>query len=225
MNIPETTLWGGVIGVLGTVTGVFVGSFVAAVQNWLKEKRDVRRIASILHEELFGQAQAVALAANFANAYNYVSFERKRPKMERLGFEVELPSDAIVYRSLAGQLYRLGRPAGALVACYAAIDEAKKQTLALPEKAPRKHDPTLKTDLKENYVILFWIRACALTADALEELGRLADRRGGHADPGAIPNLCKNLRNLVKGRGFHDNPTDPPEEHADDSKLTRVFSG
>lgn len=225
MVIPETTLWGGVIGVLGTVIGIFVGSFVTGIQNWLKEKREVGRIASILHQELFDQAQAVALSANFANAYNFVNFDRKRPRMERFGFEVDLPADPLVYRSLASHLYRLGPSAGTLVACYTAIEEAKKLTLALPEKASRRHDPTLKVDFKENHVIRAWIRASALTADALEEVGSLAEGPTGPDGPDAVSNLCKNLRNLVDGHGFHDNPIDPPEVKTNEARLTRVFFG
>jgi hypothetical protein len=82
MPIPEATLWGGLIGVVGTIAGILVGTVVNAFQAWLKEKREVRRLATILHQELFDQGQAVALSANFANHYNRIVLDPKRPRKD-----------------------------------------------------------------------------------------------------------------------------------------------
>jgi hypothetical protein len=98
-------------------------------------------------------------------------------------------------------------------------------TLALPEKIARRRDPTLRVDLKENLVIRAWMRACDLTAAALEEVGSLAEGPVEPEIPEAASNLCKNLRNLVHGCGFRENPIDPPRENADERPLIRVFTG
>jgi hypothetical protein len=64
----DSSVQGATIGVAGTLIGVIVAFLFAVVREWRLGQQDRTQIAHTLHQELFDQAQAVALCGSYANA-------------------------------------------------------------------------------------------------------------------------------------------------------------
>jgi hypothetical protein len=137
-------LLGAIVGVAGTIVGVIVAFLFSVGRDWLSTCRERRRVGTILYQELFDQAQAVALCASYVNAFNVISLEEKRSRIERINIDFHAPADPIVFAGLVDRLPLLGASAGTLVICYAAIQEAKRFANSLPEMP----SPTRRPDVR-----------------------------------------------------------------------------
>jgi hypothetical protein len=186
------------IGICGTLLGVIVSGVVAEWRERAKDRRDKYLIGTVIYQELWDQSQSVALCANYVNSFNRVDIGNELPRLSRYYLDHYLPAEPLVYRSLASRLHLLGRKAGTLVACYCAIEEAKRSTAKLPEISEQR-GPDLHADVRQNHAIMKWCRASQITAEALYELKDQVSGPDGPAGPAAQSNLIGNLRTLGSG--------------------------
>lgn len=205
----DPTVQGAAIGVVGTIVGVIIAFLFSAGRDWLRERRDRRRIGTILYQELFDQAQAVALCGSYVNAFNLISVEEKRSRIQRIHLDFHAPADPVVFEGLVDRLHIMGASAGALVICYAATTEAKRFAESLPDELPTI-GPDFRADMFESRTMQSWMRACVNIAHALDVLRPQVDGPSGSSGEKALTNLIQNLRHLSNGHTLRDNPTDDP---------------
>ena len=199
------------IGIGGTLLGVTVGALSTGFREWRRERRERYLIGTVIYQELWDQAQAVAICANHAISFNQLErISTEAEKLTHLGrnyLDHEIPAEPVVFRAFAGRLHMLGPHAGTLLTCYAAIEEAKRSTTKLPLVAS-VGVLDAQAQATEIYVIRSWARASRMTAEALDALQHQVRGPDGSQGPAALSGLIHNLRACEEGIMFRGSPTD-----------------
>lgn len=150
------------IGGLGPeITAVFITLLVTIIwtecREWLRERRERRRVASVLAAEILSQA---AFVVDLGSAINFIV--EKRTFTNRADLIRLLPSPHEVYSNLIDRLPILGASLGSnLIAFYDSVDRARHYTLNLPDEM--EDDPTCAVRIGE----------IALAAKMASEIGLL----------------------------------------------------